>query len=128
MRKIYLYTQDRGKALQISAIAMSQKIGFEQLSPKNLGQTVGSIAGTPKSAVKNTADSGVKGPIPLFYNMPEVLLMDGLAGPDLDAFLSAVNFTLSQPIKIKSVITPYNAAWTLYELIEHVKKEADMLG
>lgn len=124
MATIYVYSPDGIKLMQIGGVAMSLQIGFKQLCPKDLNKKVGELTGFPMGS-KNIADPGVTGPVPVFYNMPEIMLLSGLAGDLLDRFLAACNMAGGASIALKSVVTPYNAPWTLYQLIEHVKKEAE---
>ncbi|MCR5420945.1 MAG: DUF3783 domain-containing protein [Lachnospiraceae bacterium] len=62
--------------------------------------------------------------LPLLYNMPEVLIFYKTEDEELDRFLDMYRETGLEGIKLKSIITPTNINWTLYELIEELKKES----
>ncbi len=65
--------------------------------------------------------------LPPLYNMPELLIFANVADDKLDGFLSMYRETGLDPVPLKAVMTPYNAGWTVYELIEELKKESKQM-
>ncbi len=61
--------------------------------------------------------------IPPMYQMPELLVFAVMPEKKLDAFLEAYRAEGLEPVALKAVTTLHNAGWTVYELIEQLKKE-----
>ncbi len=116
MEKIGLYCKDSLKQKQIEEIATLLKIKVFAITPQDLSKSVGSLAGISKTP-------GKKVTVPVFYNMPEILLFSGINDKKLDTFLASYKMKNIEPISLKAVVTMYNCNWSLFELIEELKKE-----
>ena len=56
----------------------------------------------------------------------EMLLMADLSAPQLDAFLRELR--VSHPVRLKAVLTPFNARWTSLQLYDELSREARAMG
>ena len=63
--------------------------------------------------------------IPKLYQMPELLVFIGMDEDKLDAFLEKYKESKAEPVALKAVATSHNISWTVYELIENLKKEIE---
>lgn len=116
MEKIGLYCKDAGKKKQIQELASLLKIKVYDITPQDLSKSVGNLSGISKTQCKKVS-------VPIFYNMPEVLLFSGIADKRLDTFLASYKMKNIEPISLKAVVTMYNCSWSLFDLIEELKKE-----
>ncbi len=121
MDKIFIYSNNAEKKKQIKKVAESLRIQMQELSVNDLSRTVGAIAGVSKEKKTDVI-------VPLFFNMPEVLIFSGLNENKLDLFLQAYRMAKIEPIGLKAVITMYNCSWTLFQLIEELKRERSSLN
>ena len=56
--------------------------------------------------------------------MPELILFFGIPDKLLDTFLAEYKKTDLERIRLKAIVTPTNLGWTVYQLTEHLNKEA----
>ena len=118
MEKILIYTNNQDKKLKIEKVARSLKMQVQVMSTKDLPRNIGAIAGISKEPANAHTM-----PIPVFYVMPEVLIFSGLSSNRLDDFLNAYRLAKIEPIPLKAVVTLYNVNWSLFNLIEELKRE-----
>ena len=57
----------------------------------------------------------------------EMLIMAGLSGDEMDAFLSDLR-QASATVALKAVVTPYNLGWRCDDLLKELKKEHAHFG
>ena len=111
---IFIYTHKNEKYKQIEVVCRRINEPCKTIGPADLGKTVGMII---------SGSSGQHASVPPFYAMPEVIIFSGLSSGKMDEFLSGYRAAGITPIAIKASVTPFNLNWTLYALIEHIKKE-----
>ncbi|MBR3581296.1 MAG: DUF3783 domain-containing protein [Lachnospiraceae bacterium] len=134
MKTIYAHIIDTDKLNSIKDLCAKLDINIELVGYNELGRTVLDIISEDdtklskgiKSANKVfiSNDNTVSLNIPLMYNMPEVMIFKGFDEQKLKYFLNEYRQAGIEKVELKAMITPYNVAWTLYFLIEHLKKEA----
>lgn len=120
MKRIYLHTTDTEKKDAVGSLCLKQAAELRFLSGKDVNRTIAEICNVPLE-IKNTAKSA-----PVLYTLPEIMLFYGMDDKALDSFLDAYNETGNKKIRLKAVVTPTNLGWTLYELAEHLDKEAQV--
>lgn len=116
MPTVLFYTSKADKGREITALC--NRLGFRSkaLKPADAGCTVGSLAGLP-GASKSIEN------LPAGYSMPELIIFSGGAGEALDVFLAAYRKAGIEPVALKAVVTPHNAAWTVRALAEELQRE-----
>ncbi len=119
---ILMHVSSEAKALAVEKVASElgetiQKVSSEDLPRSILSIFTGKFEGGPKEK------EAAKAKIPVLYAMPEVLVFVAFSMEKLDDFLSLYRKTGEEPVKLKAVTTPTNIQWTLYDLIEELKKE-----
>ena len=97
--------------------AALEELGIEErgISPDQLGQTVGWLAGFPGFSPDRDRECPPPPSIP-------VLCMCGLSGARVNALLAALR-KRDVHIPLKAVSTPTNQNWTFLQLIEELKRE-----
>jgi len=116
-----LYYVHKEKLTKVSEIAGTLGLETRKLEPADLGKSLSRIL--EEKGLGRDPGEGSKSQIPAFYSMPEALIFCGLGEGQLDAFLEAYRASGLAPIACKAVVTPTNLQWTLYDLLEELKKE-----
>ena len=136
MKTIYINILDENKKNDINLLCQRLGVKMVNVGSESLNKTLLDIfAGnsiteeTNKAKTLNnigafTEQSGKKAPA--LYNLPEFMIFNGFADEELDEFLHAYRAAGIPKIQLKAVVTPFNIGWTLYELIEHLKEEANI--
>lgn len=76
----------------------------------------------PASASKSV--SAVKPiTVPALYTLPDCIIFAGVADKVMDDFLARYKSNGIEPTGLKAVVTIHNMNWSLYELLEELKKE-----
>ena len=123
MAGLYLYTRDEAKQKGIEEICRQMGMACHILESRDFGRTAGELTGLPVPGAKVSSEK-----LPPLYMPPELLLMAGLSDNALDTFLAEYKARNLAPIALKAVVTPFNAAWPLYQLADELKKEHARLG
>ncbi len=119
--------ENKEKEQQLLELLKEMGIDGKSLDEKDAGKTVGELAEMAggKAFPKKNASA-----TPSDYTLPEVLIFAGLPDETLDEFLAKYKGAGIAPVGLKAIVTVHNVNWTLYELIEELKREriAMMLG
>ncbi len=137
MKTIYLNVLGENKKNDILLVCQRLGVKVENIGSESLNKTLLSIFASMNNndseklktnALNNfgafTLQSSKKAPA--LYNLPEFMIFNGFADEELDEFLHAYRAAGIPKIQLKAVVTPFNIGWTLYELIEHLKEEANI--
>ena len=119
MATIWMHIPSLEKRKQIEEICKKNGWNSGLLSGKDLNCPLYQLVKFPFFGKEKEHKS-----LPPFYGMPELLLFAGLGDSELDHFLAAYKESGLKPVSLKAVVTPYNAGWSLYELILELQKEA----
>ena len=115
-----------GETAQPLLTAVLQQLSIEErrVSPEEINQDVGYLAGFP-GFVKKETDR----PLPPLGREAEggVLCMCGLTGVRMNALLKALREN-GAPISLKATVTPTNQHWAFRRLVEELRKEHDALA
>lgn len=117
---ILYYVQDEKKRIQMEVLCMSMSIGTKQLKPSDLNTQVGTLAGAKNI---EPLDPAKEAKAPAIFCMPEIIIFSGIPDKKLDEFLFSYKKVGMTPTKLKAVITPQNASWSLYHLIRELSME-----
>lgn len=93
----------------------SCKIAARRVPDADIGQKIGYLAGW-KGFKRAQGDGGAP-----FGE--EVLVLQGVQGKLLDEMLLQFEAAGISRIRLKAIVTPYNALWTLRRLCETIQKE-----
>lgn len=136
MKTIYAHIIDTDKLNSIKDLCAKLDINIELVGYNELGRTVLDIISEDDTKLSKgiksangviiSNDNTASLNIPLMYNMPEVMIFKGFDEQKLKFFLNEYRQAGIEKVELKAMITPYNVTWTLYFLIEHLKKEANM--
>lgn len=115
---VMFYVKELKKEKQIAGLC--RQLGFmtRKLKPCDINALVGKIAGLKMSDNKA---AGAKAPDG--YKLPEIMIFSGISSDVLDRFLAEYKKSGMEPVSLKAVLTPYNSAWSVYELAEELQKE-----
>jgi len=135
MKTIFAHIIDTDKLNSIKDLCAKLNINIELVGNNELGRTVLDIISEDDTKLSKgiksangviiSNDNTASLNIPLMYNMPEVMIFKGFDEQKLKYFLNEYRQAGIEKVELKAVITPYNVAWTLYFLIEHLKEEAN---
>ncbi len=117
---ILYYVQDEKKRIQMEVLCMSMSIGTKQLKPSDLNTQVGTLIGAKNI---EPLDPAKEAKAPAIFCMPEIIIFSGIPDKKLDEFLFSYKKVGMTPTKLKAVITPQNASWSLYHLIRELSME-----
>lgn len=117
---VLYYVQDEKKRIQMEVLCMSMSIGTKQLKPSDLNTQVGTLIGAKNI---EPLDPAKEAKAPAIFCMPEIIIFSGISDKKLDEFLFSYKKVGMTPTKLKAVITPQNASWSLYHLIRELSME-----
>ncbi len=137
MKTIYLNVLGENKKNDILLVCQRLGVKVESVGSESLNKTLLSIFASMNNndseklktnALNNIGafNSQSSKKAPALYNLPEFMIFNGFADGELDEFLHAYRAAGIPKIQLKAVVTPFNIGWTLYELIEHLKEEANL--
>lgn len=121
---ILYHIQNRKKEKQITNLCKRLDIRTRALKPSDCNVEVGVLAGIGRSGIHTHEKA------PAGYLLPDILIFSGLPDETLDTFLAEYKKAGIEPTGLKSVVTPHNRTWTVYELAAELVKErtAILLG
>ena len=64
---------------------------------------------------------------PIVFAVPEILIFSGLSNKKIGEFLAAYKAAGLEKIELKAVLTSQNIRWTLYQLIQEIRKEREKI-
>ena len=111
---LHINQQDKLDAVKKVAEMIGQKTVVT--GPSDLSKTIKGIY-TGSGAIKKDEK------IPMIYNMPDLAIFVGMDMEMFEAFSRSYKMTGFSPIALKAFATPHNMDWSLYSLIEELKKE-----
>ena len=117
---VLYYVQDEKKRIQMEVLCMSMSIGTKQLKPSDLNTQVGTLIGAKNI---EPLDPAKEAKAPAIFCMPEIIIFSGIPDKKLDEFLFSYKKVGMTPTKLKAVITPQNASWSLNHLIRELSME-----
>jgi hypothetical protein len=121
---IMYHVHDENKKIQLEVLALSLSIPTRELKAADLNEQVGTLAGIKNMASKGGTPLLETEKIPALFSMPEVIIFSGVPNAKLDEFLYSYKNVGLTPTKLKAVVTPKNASWSLYKLIMEISQEA----
>lgn len=121
---VMYYVQDEKKKIQLEVLCMSMSLRTKQLKASDLNEQVGTLAGIKGI---RPLDMRAMEKAPAIFCMPEVIIFSGVSNKALDEFLLSYKNVGLTPTKLKAVITPKNAEWTLYHMIRELADEYEQL-
>lgn len=110
-----LYHFEAERAEAVKRVLRSCKIAARSVPDADLGQKIGYLAGW--KGFKRVADAGGDA------FAEEVLVLQGVQSKLLDEVLRQFAASGIGRVRLKAVVTPYNALWTLRRLCETIQKE-----
>ncbi|MDO4460017.1 MAG: DUF3783 domain-containing protein [Clostridia bacterium] len=117
---ILLHINDETKKERIEKICRGLNQQIMEFNEKDLGKTLGAVLSGDKTVQE------IK--LPPLYIMPDMIIFSGLADKELDAFLAEYRKAGIPVTKLKAVVTPYNIAMKISDIIEHLEEESRMYG
>lgn len=114
---IIYHIQSSKKEKQITELCKKMGIRTRKLKDSDCNLEVGVLAGIGRAGT-NTHEKAPDG-----YRMPDILIFSGLPDESLDRFLADYKAAGIEPIGLKSVVTPHNVTWTVYELAAELIRE-----
>lgn len=121
---VIYHIQNRKKEKQLTNLCRKLGIRTRVLKASDCNVQVGVLAGIHR------AGTSVHEKAPDGYQLPDILIFSGVSDALLDTFLAEYKKEGIEPIGLKSVVTPHNLAWTVYELTAELVRErtAILLG
>ena len=113
MRVLHLNQKEKAETVRSIASELDEDvkvIGYRELNRTLTGLSLGRV-------ITGSAN------VPKLYQMPELLVFIGMDEDKLDVFLEKYRESKAEPVALKAVATSHNIGWTVYELIENLKKE-----
>ena len=119
--KLYLKIDNPEKLTAIETLCKDIGAEYETISYKDLNRNLLEIVSGGIGNNKGTSS------VPMVYTMPELIIFSGFAEENLDRFLKEYKTRGIEKVLLKAVVTPYNLNWSLYDLIEQLKSEANQM-
>ena len=113
---------DNSKSLAVVKLCRRLNINFKRIEQQDVNKSVASIINLKNKVFSEVLpQNDIKAPI--FYVLPEIMIFSGLSDNELDEVLKEYKKDEIDPISLKAVVTPYNMYWSLYTLVEELKRE-----
>lgn len=121
---VLYYIRDPKKGKQITKLCKGLRFRVRALKAGDANVEVGVLAGISRMNTKAHEKA------PALYQLPDMLIFSGMPDQELDRFLAEYKEAGIEPTGLKSVVTPHNLTWTVYELAAELVKErtAMLLG
>lgn len=121
---VIYHIQNRKKEKQLTDLCRRLGIRTRALKASDYNMEVGVLAGIHKAGMSAHEKA------PEGYQLPDILIFSGLSDAVLDTFLAEYKKAGIEPTGLKSVVTPHNLTWTVYELTAELIRErtAMLLG
>lgn len=133
---LYYTPQPTKQSRTLKGILVRMGIRIRNISPQQVNQTVGMLAGVPGFEEKTdaTADalSGADPAADTVKASPsqsipeEVLVLHQFSEQRLDALLHALR-KANVRIALKAIVTEQNCGWTFYQLYEEIRQEHEKM-
>lgn len=114
---IIYHIQSSKKEKQIIDLCKKLGIHTRKLKVSDCNLEVGVLAGIGRAGMSPHEKA------PAGYQMPDILIFSGLPDERLDRFLEDYREAGIEPTGLKSIVTPHNVTWTVYELTAELIRE-----
>ena len=119
---LYYTPQPTKQSRTLKGILIRMGIRIRNISPQQVNQTVGMLAGVP--GFEEKADAVKASPS---QSIPEeVLVLHQFSEQRLDALLLALR-KANVRIALKAIVTEQNCGWTFYQLYEEIRQEHEKM-
>ena len=119
---LYYTPQPTKQSHTLKGILVRMGIRIRNISPQQVNQTVGMLAGVP--GFEEKADAVKASPS---QSIPEeVLVLHQFSEQRLDALLLALR-KANVRIALKAIVTEQNCGWTFYQLYEEIRQEHEKM-
>lgn len=119
---LYYTPQPTKQSRTLKGILIRMGIRIRNISPQQVNQTVGMLAGVPEFEEK--ADAVKASPSQSIHE--EVLVLHQFSEQRLDALLLALR-KANVRIALKAIVTEQNCGWTFYQLYEEIRQEHEKM-
>ena len=123
MKTVFINIPEQDKKAGVENICRKLGISVRKLASDDAEKTLISIISGGRYEL-NAAPASVMQNAVKEYNIPEVIIFQGFEDDSLQEFLKAYKDTGLAKIPLKAVVTPYNIAWKLKDLSEHLIEES----
>jgi len=114
---ILYYIRDPKKERQITKLCKGLGFRIRALKTSDANVEIGVLAGISRAGTKKHEKA------PALYQLSDFLVFSGVPDEALDRFLAEYKKAGIEPTGLKSVVTPHNLTWTVYELAAELVKE-----
>ena len=114
---VLYYMRDPSKEKAIQKLCRQLGLRTRELKNSDANLEVGVLAGISRMSVKSHEKA------PVLYQIPDMLIFSGVSDAALDRFLAEYRREGIEPTGLKSVVTPHNLSWTVYELVAELIRE-----
>ena len=111
---VLLYNLDNEKGRKIKLLCLTQKLRARAVSPAEYGETVGALAGFGERTGAPYTGPGFS---------EEMLVMAGLSGRQLDAFLRGIRQKTGGTVALKAVLTETNMGGDAVQPPQELRRE-----
>ncbi len=118
---LYYTPQPTKQSRTLKGILVRMGIRIRNISPQQVNQTVGMLAGVPEFEEK--ADTVAS---PSQSISEEVLVLHQFSEQRLDALLLSLR-KANVRIALKAIVTEQNCGWTFYQLYEEIRQEHEKM-
>lgn len=121
---LYYTPEPTRQSRTLKGILVRMGIRIRNISPQQINQTVGMLAGVPGFEENPEPESA---PVPDISTIPEeVLVLHQFSEQRLDALLLALR-KANVRIALKAIVTEQNCGWTFYQLYEEIRQEHEKM-
>lgn len=121
---LYYTPEPARQSRTLKGILVRMGIRIRNISPQQVNQTVGALAGVPGFEANPTPNPGAA-PDPSMIP-EEVLVLHQFSEQRLDALLLALR-KANVRIALKAIVTEQNCGWTFYQLYEEIRQEHEKM-
>lgn len=123
MREMVLYYNPvpAPYVVKLKGVLVQMGVRIKNVSPKQVGQTVGYLAGMDGFLEMEMPES-----LPVIEE--EMLVMRGFTSRRMDELLFHLRKAGVPRIALKAVVTESNCGWTFYHLYEEIKEEREKMS
>lgn len=111
---VLLYNLENEKGRKIKLLCLTQKLRAKAVSPAEYRETVGALAGFGERTGAPYIGPGFS---------EEMLVMAGLSGRQLDAFLRGIRQKTGGTVALKAILTETNMGWNSVQLHQELQRE-----
>ena len=133
---LYYTPQPTKQSRTLKGILVRMGIRIRNISPQQVNQPVGALAGVPEfeeksdsavdTAIKNKTDADTVETSAGLSIPEEVLVLHQFSEQRLDALLLALR-KANVRIALKAIVTEQNCGWTFYQLYEEIRQEHEKM-